>query len=221
MIDDVLNKKQIRKIGLSGSICSGKTTVTKYLNEKRGIKVVDCDVLGHKAYIKGTTCYSKLVDHFGERIINVSDGSINRKALGSIVFSSKSEMDALTSIVWPEIALLIQSEVNNSMSDEVSIIVFEAAILIEAGWNKLMDEVWILDCEENVCVERLMKRNSISKEDAEKRILSQISNDERKKYASILKNTLNGEKMSCIIDSSLEIEKVVGKVGSLLDFKEL
>eukprot|EP00924_Labyrinthula_sp_SR-Ha-C_P000514 maker-scaffold_27-snap-gene-1.18-mRNA-1 protein AED:0.01 eAED:0.01 QI:148/1/1/1/1/1/3/94/398 len=180
-------------IGLTGGIAAGKSTVLKYLVEK-GFAIVEADKLGHEAYLPGTKCFQDLVDHFGDRIV-AADGTINRKELGSIIFSDSVQMEKLNEIVWPAISALAQQQLNEisknfSKIENPSIlsrvVVFEAAVLIEAGWTNLVDEVWVVYADENTQTSRLETRNNLSTKQAKERVLSQLSNDERKKHAQVL-----------------------------------
>jgi dephospho-CoA kinase len=95
-------------LGLTGGICSGKSTVAKILGEL-GATVIDADKLGHECYEPGTECYSQIVAQFGETILcDDSVKSINRRALGSIVFSDAERMSELTALVWPEIRRMLE-----------------------------------------------------------------------------------------------------------------
>lgn len=131
-------------IGLSGGICSGKSLVTEICRNLGGY-IINADILGHQAYVQGTECYNDLIQTFGTDIIS-SDGSVNRKVLGSIVFNDESKMKLLNSLVWPRIRKMIEDEINKLKEvAEVKMVVVEAAILIEAGWSDLVDEIWVID----------------------------------------------------------------------------
>ena len=155
-------------------------------------------------------CYNKLIQHFGESIRS-DDGTINRKVLGSIVFSDKNKMTELESIVWPE----IKTKINNLLTQYkkeniVKCVVVEAAIMIEAGWQDLVDTLWVVSVEPETAKQRLIQRNSLSEEDALKRINSQMKNSDRISYANhiIDNNDLNPElleKKVCELYSSVII----------------
>ena len=123
-------------ICLTGGIASGKSSAAKLL-EGLGAKVIDADKLGHRSYQKGTLTYDKLVKAFGSKIIR-SDGEIDRKLLGTIVFKEEKLLRKLTDIVWPSIRLMAEREIEVlKKTDKESTIVFEAAVLIEAGWETI------------------------------------------------------------------------------------
>jgi phosphopantetheine adenylyltransferase/dephospho-CoA kinase len=131
------------------------------------------------------------VQVFGEDIVG-QDGLINRKKLGGIVFSDKSEMKKLTDIVWPEIGLIVKKQVEefrNSANTETQIMVVEAAVLVEAKWFDIPDVIWTLEIPEEIAVERIIERNNISREDAIARIRSQVSSEQRRTYARVEINT--------------------------------
>ena len=119
-------------------------------NEREGavaqsIKIaeLDCDKLAHEAYLPGTAAYNQLIEAFGSGIVeNGGDGdgggAINRKALGGIVFSDPSAMQTLNNIAWPATASLAKQEIEKSSA---SIVIMEAAVLLEAGWEEFVDEV--------------------------------------------------------------------------------
>lgn len=99
-------------IGLTGGLASGKSSIRKRL-EKLGAVTIDCDLLGHKTYIKDTNAYKKLIETFGAENILDDNMNINRRSLGSIVFGKPDELKKLTDIVWPEIRNLIKIEIEN------------------------------------------------------------------------------------------------------------
>ncbi len=191
-------------IGVTGGICSGKSTVTKLLKEKQ-IHVIDADQLGHRAYMPHTSCYEKLIDHFGHGIV-AEDGTINRRALGAIVFSAKEKMMELNSIVWPEIRTLIIEELAQARANELPLVVVEAAVMVEAQWYDLFDQVWVVVTDENTAIHRLMARNQITEEQAKQRLALQTTNEERIQHAHCVVH--NGENDS--------LEALSAKIDDLL-----
>nr|CAG4640966.1 EOG090X0864 [Eulimnadia texana] len=167
-------------IGLTGGIASGKTSIAKRLQDL-GARVVPCDQLGHRAYKKGTNCYQGLVEHFGAQILD-SDEEIDRKKLGPIVFQNKAELQKLNSLVWPEIRRLYLEEIESSNS---SVVVLDAAILLEAGWDEDCDEVWVSFVPKDEAVKRITDRDKLPESAALSRIESQLSNSERLAKADV------------------------------------
>eukprot|EP00924_Labyrinthula_sp_SR-Ha-C_P000513 maker-scaffold_27-snap-gene-1.19-mRNA-1 protein AED:0.01 eAED:0.01 QI:102/1/1/1/1/1/3/250/388 len=199
-------------IGLTGGIAAGKSTVLKYLVEK-GFAIVEADKLGHEAYLPGTKCFQDLVDHFGDRIV-AADGTINRKELGSIIFSDSVQMEKLNEIVWPAISALAQQQLNEisknfskieNPSILSKIVVLEAAILIEAGWSHLVDEVWLVCASEETQTSRLIARNKLSCTEAKTRISSQLNATERKQNSHVLiTNNKDEAHLFSLVDKELE-----------------
>lgn len=163
-------------LGLTGGIASGKSAICKRL-EGLGAGTVDCDKLGHQAYAKGTVGYDKVVGTFGSGILN-SEGEVNRRALGTIVFSDETKMQTLNKIVWPEIAKLATEEVKKFGAEGKAVVVLEAAILLKAGWEELCHEVWGCVIPVKEAVKRLHDRNNLSEEEAMKRIHLGVTNSE-------------------------------------------
>ena len=127
-------------IGLTGGIGSGKTEVSKIL-ESFGARIINADTLGHRIYRKNTKAWTKIVEEFGDTILDTA-GNIIRSELAKRVFSSKNELDKLNNICHPEIKNLVITELNKLDSKKANVVVVEAAILIEANWQNLVDEVW-------------------------------------------------------------------------------
>ncbi len=174
----------MHSIGLTGGIASGKSTVVNQLREL-GAAIIDADLLGHQTYEPGTETFDQVVDAFGEDIV-ADDGSIDRTKLGPKVFGHPDGMKRLTDIVWPGIRALAEAELARLDAAGTEAAVLEAAVMIEAGWQDLVSEVWVVAVSRDTARERLMARNNFSAEEADKRIDSQITNDERLKHADVL-----------------------------------
>ena len=164
-------------IGLAGGIASGKSTVIKVV-DGLGAVVLDADKFGHGVYAKGTACFDEMVAGFGKGIVG-GDGEVDRKVLGPIVFGDKAKMDLLCSITWPVIRTRLQAAVDEHRAAGAKVVVIEAAILLEAGWEDMMDSVWVLCVDPATAVERVMARNSLAWEAAQARVDAQMKNDER------------------------------------------
>ncbi len=171
-------------IGLTGGIASGKTLVASLLAE-RGALVIDADRLGHETYLPGTAAHRRIVETFGPQVI-ATDGTIDRRALGATVFSDPEARRRLEDIVWPEIRELARRRLEEARAAGTAVAVLEAAILLEAGWDSLVEEVWVVTVEPAVARERLIARNGLSAEQADARISAQLSNDERRLRADVV-----------------------------------
>ena len=171
----------MRSVGLTGGIASGKSTVTATLAEL-GATIIDADRLGHQTYEPGTETFGQVVAAFGDEIVG-ADGTIDRAVLGGKVFGEPGAMTKLTDIVWPGIGALAVAAIEEARAAGAAVAVVEAAVLFEAGWEVLVDEVWVITVPPAVARQRLMDRNGFSAEEADKRIASQISNAEREARA--------------------------------------
>jgi len=167
----------VHVIGLTGGIASGKSTVTSFFRE-RGIPVIDADILGHRTYDPGTETYQKVVETFGPEVV-APDGTIDRKVLGSKVFGKPDELKKLTDIVWPGIRRLASEQLAEFEAAGNDIVVLEAAVLLEAGWEDLVDEIWVVVVDPEIAVQRLGARNGLDPDAARARIASQLTNEER------------------------------------------
>lgn len=142
-----------RVIGLTGGIAAGKSSLAAHLAQRWGYHVVDADKLGHAAYAPGTQLNDAVAAAFPG--VRGADGVIDRPALGKRVFGDAAAMKRLTDAVWPAIAALARAELAALRARGVTAIVLEAAVLVEAGWTHLVDEVWCVAVEPDVAVERL------------------------------------------------------------------
>lgn len=168
----------MRVIGLTGGIGSGKSTVARRLAELGAISI-DADKLGHEIYRPGTPGFAAVVAAFGDGVI-AADGTIDRRALGAKVFADPAELVRLNAIAHPLIAQAIRERLASlRASGEKQPVVVEAAVLLEAGWQSLVDEVWVVVAPPPVAIDRLARDRGLSREDAAKRIAAQLTNDAR------------------------------------------
>ena len=148
--------------------------------EELGATVVNADLLGHEAYSPNTEGWRQIVDAFGPEVVG-PEGQIDRKRLGRIVFSSPAEKARLDAIAWPQIATLARERIQGLIEKGTDTIVLEAAVLVEAGWDDLVDEVWVTHAPRNVVQQRLMVRDGLTMEEINRRIDAQIPFEERLK----------------------------------------
>jgi phosphopantetheine adenylyltransferase/dephospho-CoA kinase len=167
----------VHVIGLTGGIASGKSTVTRFFKD-RDIPVIDADILGHRTYDPGTDTFNAVVKAFGDDLV-AADGSIDRRVLGGKVFGRPDELKRLTDIVWPGIRKLASESLSEFEAAGNALVVLEAAVLFEAGWEDLVDEVWVVVVEPEFAIKRLAERNGLDEAAAKARIDSQLSNAER------------------------------------------
>ena len=169
-------------VGLTGGIASGKSHAAKYLVEK-GAQTLNCDSLGHESYTKGSASYAKIVSTFGVDVLDDND-EINRRVLGPIVFSDPNEMNKLTAITWPAIRELIHSKIETLESNSSNkLLILEAAVLIEAKWFDIADEILVIHTPINSAIQRIQSRDNLDADQAQERINAQLSNEERINFA--------------------------------------
>lgn len=171
-------------IGLTGGIASGKSTVARFFHD-RGIPVIDADLLGHRTYEPGSDTFAAVVWTFGNELV-APDGTIDRKVLGGKVFGKPEELKKLTDIVWPGIRKLAGQDLSEFEVAGNRLVVLEAAVLLEAGWQDLCDEIWVVVVEPELAVERLAARNGLDAGASRARIASQLSNAERIAHANVV-----------------------------------
>ena len=172
-------------IGLTGGIASGKSTVATTL-QSWGAYVIDADKLGHRAYVKGTYAFHKVVAQFGEDVVG-ADGEVDRRALGAKVFGEGGSLKQLTDIVWPAIYDMAAAEIKQSLdSNPKTVVVLEAAVLIEAGWQSLVDEIWVTTVDPSTAIERASARDGVDADAVQARIDAQLSNAERTAEAAVV-----------------------------------
>jgi dephospho-CoA kinase len=172
-------------IGLTGGIGSGKSTVTKFLTEL-GAPIIDADQVGHAIYLPGGPAYDDMIAAFGAGIL-AADDTIDRKKLGPIVFADPAMLGRLNSIVHPKMFTRMR-ELIDSMRNagERRPIVIEAAILIEANWLPLFNEIWLVVASKDRVVERVERDRGLARAQTEARIKAQLSDDERRKHAAFV-----------------------------------
>lgn len=174
-------------VGLTGSIGAGKSTVARYL-EHRGYLVIDADKLGHEAYLPDTTCYRQIVHVFGDEVV-AEDGTIDRKALGNIVFADLAQLQRLNQIVWPvikQLAVLCFQQATDVQNCSVTFL--EAAVLVEADWHTIVDEVWTVLADKSKVVQRVLARDETTELRLKQRLEAQISTDERVHRSNVVIN---------------------------------
>jgi dephospho-CoA kinase len=179
------------RAGLTGSIGVGKSFVAGVLAEL-GCHVLDADVTAREVVAPKSTALEKVVAEFGAGVLQ-SDGALDRTELGNLVFSDPKRRAALNSILHPYI-IARQDELMREWEavDPDGIAVIDAALMIESGGYKRFDKLIVVHCRPEVQLQRIMSRNNLSRDQAEKRIAAQMSQDEKKKFADYLIDTSDG-----------------------------
>ncbi len=173
-------------IGLTGGIGSGKSTVSQFLAEL-GAVTLDADKAGHEAFKPNTEAWHEVVATFGRQILTPS-GEVDRKKLGEIVFNDAESLSRLNQIMHPRMYDMMKTQIEEYRRQGVDVVVLEAALLIEADWISLVDEVWITVASEATVLERLKEQRGLVAEQTLARIRFQLSVEERVKHADVVIN---------------------------------
>lgn len=185
------NVRSNRIIGLTGGIASGKSTVSNIL-KALGAIIIDADAISHELTSIGCKGWVAILEEFGKEFL-LANGDINRKKLGETVFANSTELAKLNAITHPMIAKEINDRISNIRNKGlINTIIVDAPLLIEVGLHTMVDEVWLIAIDRNIQIDRLMKRNGLSNEQALNRINSQTSELEKMKYADKVINNSKG-----------------------------
>lgn len=170
------------KVGLTGSIAVGKSFVVSVFADL-GCVTFDADRIAHQVMEPGREAYEDVVREFGREVL-AEDGTIDRNKLGAIVFADAVRRKRLNEIAHPRVIeeqnrLLAEAQAK----DPDAIAIIDAALMIESGGYKRFDKLIVVFCDREKQIERLMRRNNLSREDAVQRIAAQMSSDEKRRYA--------------------------------------
>lgn len=190
-------------IGLTGGIGSGKSTVSQFLKEL-GAVIIDADKVGHEAFKPDTKAWREVVATFGQQIL-APGGEIDRARLGKIVFSDSQSLSRLNQIMHPRMYDMMKAQIEEYRRQGVGVVVLEAAILIEANWTSLVDEVWVTVVSEAAVLERVKQQRGLDEKQILARIRSQLTNEERVKHADV------------VITNDVDLEDMKAKVKELWD----
>jgi dephospho-CoA kinase len=189
-------------VALTGGLATGKSFVGHALGDL-GCHLIQADELGHQVLARDGEAYSEVVAQFGQGILD-SDGSINRRLLGTMVFDNPERLRALTDIVHPKVRQREREIISQIAStDPGAIVVVEAAIHIETGGYRNYDQLILVVCSEEQQIERAMKRDNLSRAEVEARLRRQMPLSEKRKYADY------------VIDTSGEKEETIAQVGQV------
>ena len=177
----------MKVIGLTGGIGSGKSTVAQFLAEL-GAVIIDADRVGHEILKPDTELWREVVATFGQQVLTPG-GDIDRKKLGEMVFGNTELLARLNQIMHPRMHAMVKAQLDKHRRQGVRVVVLEAPLLLEAGWTPLVDEVWVTVASESTVLKRLQERVGLSKEESLARIHSQLSSEERLRYADVVINT--------------------------------
>lgn len=164
-------------LGLTGSIATGKSTVSKIFKEQ-GFPVVDADVGAREVVKPGTEGLSEIKKQFGDNVI-LTDGTLNRAALGKIVFKDEKQREKLNMILSKRIYQWVMDQKKEYLKRDPAILVLDIPLLFEAGYEKEVDQVMVVATTKEIQIDRLMKRDKVGKEEAIQKINSQLPISEK------------------------------------------
>lgn len=188
-------------IGLTGGIACGKSAVTSALREA-GACVLDADRLAHELAAPGGMLFQAYVDHFGKGILK-NDGTMDRRAIGELVFKNPNELDWIDRTSHPILLDEIKRRLNDCEKRGHRVVILDVPLLFEAGWDVLCDETWVVSVPMEIQLDRLMKRDALTAEQARARIASQMSLEEKRSRGDV------------VLDNSGSVEKIE-EMGKLL-----
>ena len=193
-------------IGLTGGIGTGKSEVSRLLGAL-GAEVIEADKVAHEAYESGTAGWREVVDAFGDRVLD-TDGRIDRKGLGGIVFSDEQARERLNAIVHPIVRQLLEERIARREREGARVVVIEVPLLIEAikqqsRWTRMLDEIWVVTAPEDAVVARVRARSGLEETAIRARIGSQATERERIEHAD------------AVIDNSGSLEGLHREVTNL------
>lgn len=189
-------------LGLTGSIATGKSTVAK-LFLSAGIPVVDADLGARTVVLPGAPGLADIIEHFGEAYL-LSDGTLDRKRLGALIFSDREKRKELDVLLKERINDWIQAEKERYISEGHKLIVLDIPLLYEGGYEDSCDAVMVVYVPEELQVQRLMSRNHLDADEAARRMQSQLSIEKKKELADF------------VIDNSGTIEETKKQVNDWL-----
>ena len=201
---------QQRRIGLTGGIATGKSTVGRLL-EAEGLPVLDADQYAREALAPGSPGAAAVLERFGNAVRTSGTGpecpTIDRGALGSIVFSNPTDKRWLEQLVHPLVRQRFELALAELAAE--STVVLMIPLLFEAGLQELCSEIWLVDCDEKQQLERLMQRDALSQEAAQQRIASQWSLEVKRKCADvIIDNRQHSHQLSAAVEKTLKRNKI-------------
>ncbi|MBZ2133528.1 dephospho-CoA kinase [Streptococcus gordonii] len=173
----------VRIIGITGGIASGKSTVTVFLRQQ-GYKVIDADQVVHELQEPGGRLYQALLSTFGSSILQ-EDGRLDRPKLGTMIFGNPELLEQ-SSQIQNQIIREELADRRDLLAETEDIFFMDLPLLFELGYESWFDQVWLVDVTEEIQLSRLMNRNALNQEEAEKRIATQLSLREKRNRADVL-----------------------------------
>lgn len=197
-----MSKNSRRLIGLTGGIGTGKTTVARYLAENYNFPILDADRYAREAVEPGSPILTALFDRYGSRI-KLPDGSLNRPALGEIIFSDRAEKTWVENQIHPEVRQRLETELASLL---VQTIVLVIPLLFEAKMTDLTTEIWVVSCPEEQQIQRLIERDNLTLSQARQRMACQLPQVAKIARADVvLDNSSSQEFLWQQIESAIQV----------------
>jgi dephospho-CoA kinase len=197
----IFSQTSYRRIGLTGGIATGKTTVSNYLATSYQLPILDADIYARNAVSPDSFIFKNIIHHFGEKI-SLPDGSLDRRALGNIVFNDVTERRWLEQQIHP----YVRECLREGSQDTAKTMVLVVPLLFEANMTDLCTEIWVVSCQSDLQIERLMQRDRVSRADAIGRIDAQMSLTAKCQLADVvLDNSSTLDSLLKQVDRALEM----------------
>ena len=179
-------KNNQRRIGLTGGIASGKSTITDYIKAHKKFPILDADNISRELIKPNTIGYEKILGYFGNQIIDKysSIKAINRKLLRSIIFENEKDRVWIQKLLHPLIKEKMIEECNKYKNNEIILLVIP--LLFEAKFEDICTEIWLVNCPKENQIKRLVQRDKISKKEACKIINLQLNFEEKAKFSDVI-----------------------------------
>ena len=167
----------MKKIGITGGVGAGKTAILNYIAEKYDSYICKADEVAHDVEQKGEECYKELLDNFGSEILD-ADGNIDRDSFAEVIFSDNETLQAANDIIHPAVKKRILSLIQEQERKGTKYFILEAALLIEDGYKKILDEMWYIHASENIRRKRLIDSRGYSESKIDSIMMNQMREDE-------------------------------------------
>ncbi len=195
-------------IGLTGSIASGKSTVARMLEGYR-LPIVDADLVARQVVEPGTETLAKIAQAFGEEVIK-EDGTMDREKVGLIIFHDPAKRKMLNDIIHPAIRVEMIRQRDDYLKQGAPHVVMDIPLLFESKLQHFVDKILVVSVKEDIQLERLMKRNNLSEEEARARIASQLPMSVKEQGAhAVIYNNLDEEAAARQLKAILEDWNVI------------
>ena len=193
-------QKSQRRIGLTGGIGTGKTTISNYLAQRYQLPVLDADIYAREAVQPGSPILNEIFERYGVAV-KLPDATLNRKRLGEIIFNHPDEKQWLEQQIHPYVRDRIQSELDTLIAPTVVLVI---PLLFEAEMTDLVTEIWVVSCSPEQQLQRMMTRDRLSLEQAQARINNQLPLEEKIDRADV------------VLDNSSTLEPLLKQVDLLI-----